>query len=266
MSTTDRAMPAARRARGLAARNALLVAALLPGIVTQAWLGDIGLPLRLALAAAAALAFEAIALRLRAQPLSAFLGEGSALVTAVLLALWLPALDGWRLLLAVFVAVVLARQAFGGLGRNVFNPAMAGAAVAQLLLAVPPPAPLPEPRMAAAWAFGLLAMLALRLLRWQAPLGLLSGAALALLAIGGDPACLASSPWLLAAGFVLADSPSGCESARARLLFAFAIAVLTVLASRGGVAALPFAVLAMNALAPALDAALAPRRRAATAP
>ena len=71
---------APRPARSLAARNAWLLAALLPGLAVQAWRGEPGLLPRLALALSAALLFEALALRARGQPLRPFLAEGSALI------------------------------------------------------------------------------------------------------------------------------------------------------------------------------------------
>lgn len=245
---------------GLMARVLL---ALVPGVAVLVYFEGPGLLARLALAIAFALALEATALHLRGQPLRPFLGDGSAVLCAVLLVLWLPALSGWALLLAVFAGIALAKQAFGGLGANPFNPAMAGAALAQLLFA-PPVTPHAAPEaLAAAWAVGGLALCAMRIVRWQAPVGLLAGVALATLAIGGEALAPASAPWLLAAFFVVSDPVSGCENGRARLLFAALVGAVAVAASPPGrVEALPFAVLAMNALAPGLDGWLAPQRRA----
>ncbi|MEL3913145.1 MAG: RnfABCDGE type electron transport complex subunit D [Treponema pedis] len=53
----------------------------------------------------------------------------SAAVTGLLLALVVPpALPVWMLILGCFFAVVVAKEFFGGLGANVFNPALAGRA------------------------------------------------------------------------------------------------------------------------------------------
>ncbi len=256
-----------RMALSLRARNGLLLLALAPGAVLMGARGDAALPLRLAMAIALALALEALALRLRGQALRPLLGEGSAVLAAVLLVLWLPALAGWRLAAAVFVAVIVARQAFGGLGGNVFNPAMAGAAFAQLAFATAPAAPAPDLPLALLWAAGGVALLALRASRWQAPLGLLAGAALALLApalFGGGAGAdaLLAAPWWLAAGFVLAEPASSGEHARTRLLCAAFAGALCGLFAAQALAALPFALLAGNALARPLDALFAARARA----
>ena len=260
------AAAAPRPARSLAARNAWLLAALLPGLALLSWRGEPGLLPRLALALSAALLFEALALRARGKPLRPFLAEGSALAFACLLVLWMPALDGWQLLLSIFIALVLARQLFGGLGANLFHPVMAGVACAQLLFSVPVTAARPDPWLATAWLCGGLLLLALRITRWQAPLGLVTGALLGLAATGASPVLLLDPRWFLAAGFVLTDPVTSSEDARARALGGFATGAICALAGGQSMAALPFAILAMNALAPALDAWLSPRRAIATRP
>ncbi len=112
-------------------RDVLL--ALVPGVVVMVLLQGAGVLVNIALAVAAALAAEVAGLRLRGLPPRAGLADGSALVTAVLLALALPPICPWYLPLAAAVfAVLVAKQAFGGLGGNVFNPAMAGYAFAAL--------------------------------------------------------------------------------------------------------------------------------------
>ena len=57
------------------------------------------------------------------------LGDYSALVTAVLLALVLPpATPFWCAFIGAVVAVFIGKHVFGGLGQNVFNPALVGRA------------------------------------------------------------------------------------------------------------------------------------------
>ena len=64
------------------------------------------------------------------------LTDNSALVTGLLIALCLPASTPWYVgLVACVVSIALAKHAFGGLGNNIFNPAMAGYAV--VLVAYP---------------------------------------------------------------------------------------------------------------------------------
>jgi electron transport complex protein RnfD len=58
------------------------------------------------------------------------LGDLSALVTATLLALALPPLTPWWVTaMASVFAIAVAKHLYGGLGYNLFNPAMAGYAV-----------------------------------------------------------------------------------------------------------------------------------------
>jgi len=59
-----------------------------------------------------------------------YLTDGSALVTAFLLALALPPFSPWWLtLVAVSFSIIFAKHLYGGLGSNPFNPAMVGYAL-----------------------------------------------------------------------------------------------------------------------------------------
>ena len=105
----------------------LVLAATLPGALALTWLYGAGTPINLLWACAVALGFEAAVLKLRQRPVQFFLRDGSALVTAVLLALALPPYSPWWLtLIAVGSAIVFGKQLYGGLGQNPFNPAMVG--------------------------------------------------------------------------------------------------------------------------------------------
>jgi electron transport complex protein RnfD len=73
----------------------------------------------------AALVFETAALGIAGRPLRPYLGDGSALLTGWLLALSLPPWAPWWIgVVGSFIAIVIAKQVFGGLGQNLFNPAM----------------------------------------------------------------------------------------------------------------------------------------------
>lgn len=103
-----------------------VLAALLPGIAAYVWFFGAGVLLQIALASAAALAGEALMLAIRKKPLWLFLGDGSALVTAWLIALTFPPIGPWWLVvLATLFAIVIVKHLYGGLGQNPFNPAMA---------------------------------------------------------------------------------------------------------------------------------------------
>ncbi|ROH88524.1 electron transport complex subunit RsxD [Pseudomethylobacillus aquaticus] len=110
--------------------------ALLPGIATYVWVYGGGILISLALATLTALLAEAAVLRLRQRPVLPFLMDGSAIVTAWLLALALPPLAPWWLVVVgTLFAIVVAKQLYGGLGYNPFNPAMIG--YAALLISFP---------------------------------------------------------------------------------------------------------------------------------
>ncbi len=109
--------------------------ALLPGTICFTWLFGAGVIINLLLASITALAAEAAVLKLRKRPVTTLL-DGSALLTGVLLALALPPLTPWWIpVVGSLFAIVIAKQLYGGLGYNPFNPAMAGYVV--LLISFP---------------------------------------------------------------------------------------------------------------------------------
>jgi electron transport complex protein RnfD len=109
---------------------AWVLVALLPGVATYVWLFGPGILVTLALATVTALAAEAAMLKARGYPAKPFLADLSAIVTAWLLALSLPSLAPWWLIVTgTLFAIVVAKHLYGGLGQNIFNPAMVGYAV-----------------------------------------------------------------------------------------------------------------------------------------
>ncbi|MGV3580752.1 MAG: electron transport complex subunit RsxD [Methylophilus sp.] len=110
--------------------------ALVPGIITYVWMFGGGILVTLALATLTAVLTEALMLKLRGRPIKPFINDYSAIITAWLLALAIPPLTPWWLIVVgVFFAIVIAKQLYGGLGYNPFNPAMIGYAV--LLISFP---------------------------------------------------------------------------------------------------------------------------------
>ncbi|MDH3934821.1 MAG: RnfABCDGE type electron transport complex subunit D, partial [Gammaproteobacteria bacterium] len=101
--------------------------ALIPGTTCAFWIFGWGVLFNILIAAITALLAEAVVLKLRGRAALAGLLDGSALVTAVLLALALPPLTPWWIpVIGSLFAIVIAKQLYGGLGYNPFNPAMAG--------------------------------------------------------------------------------------------------------------------------------------------
>ena len=101
--------------------------ALAPGLLCYVWLFGPGVLLQCILAVSFALLFEFAVLRLRGRDPRPFLRDGSAIVTAMLFAVSISPLAAWWVCLCgIAFAIIIAKHAFGGIGYNIFNPAMAG--------------------------------------------------------------------------------------------------------------------------------------------
>ena len=99
--------------------------ALIPGVLAYTWFFGPGILVQITLATIFALLFESLMLRWRRRPLKPFINDYSAVVTAVLFALCIPPLAPWWIsCVAMLFAIVFAKHLYGGLGQNVFNPAM----------------------------------------------------------------------------------------------------------------------------------------------
>lgn len=103
--------------------------ALVPPFAAALWLFGISALLVVAAATVGAVATEWL---LGRGARGATLGDGSAALTGVLLGLTLPpSFPLWMALLGGFVAIALGKLAWGGLGHNLFNPALVGRAFLQ---------------------------------------------------------------------------------------------------------------------------------------
>lgn len=119
----------------------MVIYATLPGAFALAYFFGVGIFINLFIASLSALAFETAVLKLRNRPIGFYLRDYSALVTAFLLALSLPPYCPWWLVVVgSFCAIVLAKQLYGGMGLNPFNPAM----VAYVILLVSFPIPMTQ--------------------------------------------------------------------------------------------------------------------------
>jgi electron transport complex protein RnfD len=304
--------------------------ALVPGVIVSVWCFGPGVLLQIVVAVAAALAAEATMLSVRAVAPRPFLLDGTAVVAGVLLGLAMPPLAPWwfAALGAVF-AMVVVKHAYGGVGHNLFNPAMAGYAL--LLVCFPYamqswPEPgggaraaevfshvfvlkpvavdavsgatalsfvrdglqgmrmlselHPAPAMGLvggsgvewvnlAFLAGGLALLIMRVIRWQIPVGFISGLFLASLLLHLGDAERHASPLfhlmsgasMLGAFFIATDPVSSPVTPRGRLIFGLLVGVLVIVIRRFGhyPDGVAFAVLLMNAAAPLIDRYTRPR-------
>jgi electron transport complex protein RnfD len=116
----------------------LVLLATLPGLLALFWLYGWGVLINLMLAVITALVVEAGVTRLRRQPLQPTLSDGSAVVSATLLAAALPPYCPWWLTVtAIATGLLFGKHLYGGVGKNPFNPAMLGFALAIVMFPQP---------------------------------------------------------------------------------------------------------------------------------
>ena len=101
--------------------------ALIPALGMMFWLFGYTVLLQLLLASSTALFAEAVCLWLRKRPVKVHLLDLSALISAALLALAIPTIAPWWIIVSgTLFASIIGKQVYGGLGYNPFNPAMVG--------------------------------------------------------------------------------------------------------------------------------------------
>ena len=104
--------------------------ALAPALAISTWFLGVGILINALFACLLCWLLEVAALYIRQRSVMTFAKDGSILVTALLIALTLPPLTPWWVTAsACLFAVIFAKHLYGGLGYNVFNPAMVGYAV-----------------------------------------------------------------------------------------------------------------------------------------
>ena len=113
-----------------------VILACIPGIVALTVFFGWGTLINILWLGLWALAFEALMLSLRQRQVIFYLKDYSALLTAVLLGISIPPTSPWWLgVIGIGFAIVIAKHLYGGLGQNLFNPAMVAYVV--LLVAFP---------------------------------------------------------------------------------------------------------------------------------
>ena len=95
-----------------------------------------GVLIQIVLGIVTALASESVFLSFRGLPVKPTIADGSAILTAILLAISIPTMAPWWIIVVgVTFAIIFGKQIYGGLGNNPFNPAMLGYAF--LLISYP---------------------------------------------------------------------------------------------------------------------------------
>ena len=113
-----------------------VLVALVPAAIAHVWFFGPGFIFNLLVASVFAVGGEYLMMLWRERPPEVALTDYSALVAAALLAFALPSLTPWWVTATgALFAIVVAKHLYGGLGFNIFNPAMAGYVV--ILVAFP---------------------------------------------------------------------------------------------------------------------------------
>ncbi|ANF16922.1 hypothetical protein XW81_00555 [Buchnera aphidicola (Schlechtendalia chinensis)] len=115
----------------------LVILSILPGIIVEFYYFRVAILIQIFLSVFSSIIFEIIFLKLRKKILKFNSCDiSSAMLTGILLGLSLPIFSPWWIsIIGSFFAIVVAKQLYGGLGNNVFNPAMSGYAI--LLVSFP---------------------------------------------------------------------------------------------------------------------------------
>lgn len=103
----------------------LVMVALTPATLFNLWLFGWPAIFLFATTIAACLGVEALCLHLAGKEIGFYLGDGSAILTGWLLAMSLPPwAPWWTAVVGAIAAIAITKQAYGGVGQNLFNPAM----------------------------------------------------------------------------------------------------------------------------------------------
>ncbi|MEM8682977.1 MAG: RnfABCDGE type electron transport complex subunit D [Pseudomonadota bacterium] len=123
--------PYLRSDNAVSAMMLQVLVALIPGTIAYVWFFGPGLLINMLLAGLFCVGFEAAMVHLRGRKIEEVLMDYTAIITAVLIAFALPPLTPWWVTAtACLFAIVVAKHLYGGIGYNVFNPAMVGYVVA----------------------------------------------------------------------------------------------------------------------------------------
>lgn len=110
--------------------------ALVPAALAYVWYFGFGFVFNLIVAILFCVGSEAIMVKMRGRDVEEAVSDLSAIVTAALITFALPALTPWWVTATASIfAIAVAKHLYGGLGYNVFNPAMVGYIV--VLIAFP---------------------------------------------------------------------------------------------------------------------------------
>lgn len=240
--------------------------------------------------------FEFLFQKITKQPIR--IKDLSAVVTGILMALVMPPAMGtltnvWKIILGAFFAIVVAKAFFGGIGANVFNPALIGRAF--LFTSFPvamttwtDPSGVDAVSSATILSMGseeiakldplslfwgvrsgcigetsiflilvaFIFLLITRIIDWRAPVAMVGTVVIATLIAGGDVVmALLSGGLLFGAVFMVTDYATSPVTKKGRLIFGFGCGLITFLIRQfsGYPEGVMFSILIMNTLVPFLN-------------
>ncbi len=240
---------------------------------------------------AVAILTEFLVKKLRNRP---FIMDGSAVVTGLMLALILPAtISLWMVALGSIFSIAIVKEAFGGLGHNIFNPALgaraflassfgvsmttwikpAGFSADAVTTATPLSKSVPWQGgyLPLLWGnhagslgetsaililVGAIILISLRIIDWRIPAAYIGTVALLSLAIGKDPAFYVLAGGLLfGAVYMATDYVTTPITHKGRIIFGIGCGIVTIVIR--GFGGLPegvcYSILLMNAVTPLID-------------
>lgn len=225
--------------------------------------------------------------------------DGSAVVTGILLAFVIPPTSPlWMAAIGAVLAIFLVKELFGGLGMNIFNPALASRAI--LLAAFPrqmtdwispdavtsaTPLAMVKEEMAVtlptytelflgkiggcigetsalAIILGGLFLMSKRIIKWQVPVIFIGGVFVFSLLFGRDPVFeILAGGVMLGAFFMLTDMVTTPITTKGNIIFALGCALITCLIRKWGgyPEGVCYSILIMNACVPLIDQYTRPR-------
>ena len=128
--------PYVRKEKSVTRTMTLVMFALMPATLYGLYLYGWPAIILFTVSILSAMLFEVISLLIAKKPVARFASDGSAILTAWFLAISLPPWAPWWIaVIGSAVAIIIGKHVFGGLGQNVFNPAMVGRVV--LLISFP---------------------------------------------------------------------------------------------------------------------------------
>jgi len=207
--------------------------------------------------------------------------DGGAVITGILLALLLPyTVPLWIPMVGAIFAIAIVKEAFGGSGNNIFNPALAGWIFIMMAWAVHtstiPGLVYPHPlinynavRLAETSPVAIMVpplfLMIIKYIDWRAPFSYLVSTLIFLLLFKQDMAFVVTGIYTLAVFLFVSDPVTTPVTKKGRLLFGTGCGLLTVLYANYAnfVEGIGLSILLMNAITPLLDRFTMPKPKVA---